>query len=594
MDFYQIAIIVLLFMMLALYAHGKYRYDLVAIGGLLLATFVGLVPFEDAFMGFAHPAVITVIAVLILSRALFKAGIVDVVAGSVAKVGDNLTVQLLVLMLMVTLSSAFINNVGALALMMPVAIKMAREHDRPPSLYLMPLAFGSLLGGMTTLIGTPPNIIIATYRAEALGRAPFGMFAFFPVGGVIAVAGIVVMLIISRFVLPERKGKLSREEMFEIHDYLTQIKVTEKSKIEGKRVAELERATAGDIAVVGHIRDGKRFSNVTGLRALKIDDRLIVRGSAGDVQQLLKKTGLELSESDKLPDETASGEHIDIIEVSVTATSDLIDRTAKSLNLRSRFNVNLLGVARSGGRIRATPGAIRFKPGDVLLLQGEEGALQHVIGHFTLLPLQSRALQLGNLSSLVWPLFVFFLAILLAVFNVLPPQISFMAAVVVLVFSKRITLKETYDAVDWPIVVLLGAMIPIATALETTGTAALLAEGIASIAADGQAAWLLIGLLVLITMLLSNVVNNATAALLMAPIAVGIAQTLGHSIDPYLMSIAVGASAAFLTPIGHQSNTLVMTPAGYRFTDYAKLGLPLSLLVLVLSVPMILWVFPIT
>ncbi len=592
MSFDQIAIIVLLLTMLGLFVHGKFRYDLVALATLLIATFIGLVPYEEAFMGFAHPAVITVIAVLILSRALLNAGIVDVVAGVFAKVGDNVTVQLLVLLLMVTLASAFINNVGALALLMPVAVKMAREHDRPPSLYLMPLAFGSLLGGMTTLIGTPPNIIIATYRSEALGQEPFGMFAFFPVGAMLAVVGMIIMLLISRFVLPERKGKLSREEMFEIHDYLTQVRVTDKSKIEGKRVAEIERATPGDIVVVGHMRDGQRFTNVTGLRALKVDDRLIVRGSAGDVQQLLKKTGLELSESDKLPDETSSGEPVDIVEVAVTATSDLVNRTAKNLNLRSRFGVNLLGVARSGGRIRATPGAIRFKPGDVLLMQGDENALQHVIRQFTLLPLQSRALQLGKLSSLVFPLFIFFLAIVLTVLIILPPQIAFMGAVVALVFSKRLSLKEAYDAIDWPIVVLLGAMIPVAFALETTGTAAVFAEGIVTIAMGDSAAWLVIGLLLLITMLLSNIVNNATAALLMAPIAVGIAQSLSHTIDPYLMAVAIGASAAFLTPIGHQSNTLVMTPAGYRFSDYAKLGLPLSIVVVIVAVPMILWVFP--
>ncbi len=592
METNQILISLLLVLILVFFVHGKFRYDLVAITALLIATFLGLVPYQEAFIGFSHPAVITVAAVLVMSRALMNSGIVDFIARWFNKVGSNLTLQLSILIGAVIIFSAFMNNVGALALLMPVAIRMARKNERPPSLYLMPLAFGSLLGGMLTLIGTPPNIIISTFRSETVAGEPFNMFAFFPVGSMIALVGMLLIIAIGPKIVPHRKGQVSRDELFEISDYLTQISIPEKSKVTDKRVGELEKITEGDIVVIGHIRDGKRFSNVSVYRHLKSDDKIIVRASAADLQELLDASGVTLSETDKLTMDRVSSEGVEISEVSITATSDLVNRTARSLNLRSRFSVNLLGIARSGGRIRSTPGAIRFKPGDVLLLQGPESAIQDVVTTFNLLPLQQRDLRLGKFSRVSVTLSIFIVAILLAVFNILPVQISFMLGAVTMVFAKKISLRELYASIDWPVIVLLGAMIPISTALETTGTANLIANQLLIIGGSFTVPIVLL-ILMTVTMGLSNIINNAAAALLMAPVAIAMASGLEANPDAFLMAIAISASSAFLTPIGHQSNTLVLAPGGYRFSDYTRLGVPLSIMILLVSIPLILWVFPV-
>ncbi len=587
----QVLISVLLFVVLVFFIHGKFRYDLVALTALIAATFLNLVPFETAFTGFSHPAVITVAAVLIMSRALMNSGIVDFIARWFNKVGTNLTLQLIVLVSAVMVASAFMNNVGALALLMPVAIRMARKNERAPSLYLMPLAFGSLLGGMLTLIGTPANIIISTFRSETAAQTPFNMFAFFPVGSIIALLGMGIIIFLAPKIIPHRKGQVSRDELFEISDYLTQIRIPEKSKVTDKRVQELEKITEGDIVVIGHIRDGKRFSNVSPYRHLKVEDKLIVRASAADLQELIDTSGVTLSETHKLTMERITSEGVEIAEVSITATSDFINRTARNLNLRSRFSVNLLGIARSGGRIRSTPGAIRFKAGDILLLQGPESAIQDVVSQFNLLPLQQRDLRLGKFSRVSVALMIFITAILLAVFNVLPVQIAFMFGAVTMVFAKKISLKELYDSIDWPVIVLLGAMIPISTALETTGTAQLIASQLLNLGGAYSIPMLLL-LIMAVTMALSNVINNAAAALLMAPVAIAMATALTVNADPFLMAIAISASSAFLTPIGHQSNTLVLAPGGYQFSDYSRLGIPVSLMILLVSVPLILWIFP--
>ena len=591
MPFDQILIFMVLIVVLILFAWGRWRYDLVAFAALMFVTLVGLVPFDEAFLGFSHPAVITVAAVLLVSRGLMHSGLVDVLVRHLGRLGKREDVHLIVLLVLVTLASAFMNNVGALALFMPVAIRLARKNNRSPSLYLMPLAFGSLLGGMMSLIGTPPNIIISTYRADALEHAPFRMFDFLPVGGVVALSGIVFLLIFKRWLLPERKSPISQDELFEISGYITEIKVPERARYCDRKVREFEHLTTGDIAVIAHIRDGQRFENVSPYRHLRAEDSLIVRASAQDLQAVLEASGFVLSESDKLTTEKLGTEDMLITEVSLTSRSTCLNRTARSLNLRSRYGVNILGVARSGNRLRSAPGGIRLKPGDVLLLQGREDNIGEVIQNFMLLPLMERNLRLGNVSRVITVVLIFASAILLAALSILPVQIAFALAALGMVLGRFVPLREMYQSIDGPVIVLLAAMIPVSQALETTGAAARVALGILAIS-DGFSPVFALILMMTVTMLLSNIVNNAAAVLLTAPIAVSLAIGLNVSLDPFLMAVAIGASSAFMTPIGHQSNTLVLGPGGYRFTDYLRLGVPLSLLILIVASLMIVWVWP--
>ncbi len=587
----QYTVYITLILILALFTWGRLRYDVVAVIALLFLTFIGIVPGEDAFRGFGHPAVITVAAVLIISKALTNAGIADSITRGMARINQRLVIQLATLVAAVTVSSAFMNNIGALALFMPVAIRMARKSNKSPSIYLMPIAFGSLLGGLMTQIGTPPNIIISLYRAEAAAAVPFRMFDFTPVGAVVALAGFLFIIVGGWRLIPCRKGRVSPEDLFEVDKYLTEIHVPEGSKFAGKQLIDLGRATEGDIVVVGHVRNQKKLPFFSPYRFFQEDDNIIIKANAEDLKEFLDITGFELTATKKLSAEDLRSDEINIIEAVVTANSAVEGQTARTLNLRSAYGINLLGISREGARLRARPDQINFRAGDVLLLQGRIEVLNEVMTSLGLLPLVERGLRLGHPRKMLLNLGIFGAALAGTAFGFVPIQVAFMAAAVLMLLFGAIKLRELYVSIDWPIIVLLGAMIPVSEALETTGGAEAIGAAIYSQAADFMP-WATLTILFVITMLLSNVVNNAAAALLMAPIAVSIAAGMGVSADPLLMVVAVSASCAFLTPIGHQSNTLVMGPGGYHFGDYWRMGLPLTLIIVLIAVPLIMLVWP--
>jgi di/tricarboxylate transporter len=587
----QIIIFSILALVLLLFVWGKWRYDLVALFALLLVTILGLVPPEAAFSGFGHPAIITVAAVLIVSKALFNSGIVDYIVRILGRAGDSHLAQLSVLVLAVTVCSGFMNNIGALALFMPVAIRMARKNNRSPSLFLMPLAFGSLLGGLITQVGTPPNIIISIFRAETAVGLPFRMFDFAPVGAGVALAGVLFIVLVGWRLIPHRKGQMSKEDLFEIDDYITEVIVSENSSLDGKRLRDLENATDGDVVVVGHVRNGQKSAAPSPYRTFKEGDTLVIRANAEDLQELLHAAGLKLAESDKFDQEMLSSEEVAVMEATITKNSIMEGRTARNLNLRSLYGVNMLGLSRQGGRLRSKPDTISFRVGDVLLMQGPEQTLQEVLPSLGLLPLVERGLKVGQPQRVFLGIAIFASSIVLAALGVLPIQVAFTAAALVMVVAGFLSLREIYESVDWPVIVLLGAMIPVSTAFETTGGARLISTGILNMSAS-FAPWVTLTLVLVGTMFLSDLVNNAAAAVLMAPVALSIADGLGASADPFLMAVAIGASCAFLTPIGHQSNTLVMGPGGYRFSDYWKMGLPLEIIIVLVAVPLIIITWP--
>ncbi|MDZ4133930.1 MAG: SLC13 family permease [Dethiobacteria bacterium] len=591
METSQIIIFSILALVLLLFVWGKWRYDLVALFALLLVTILGFVPPEAAFSGFGHPAVITVAAVLIVSKALFNSGMVDYIVRILGRAGDSHLAQLSVLVLAVTVCSGFMNNIGALALFMPVAIRMARKNNRSPSLFLMPLAFGSLLGGLITQVGTPPNIIISIFRAETSVGLPFRMFDFAPVGAGVALVGVLFIVIVGWRLIPHRKGQMSKEDLFEIDDYITEVIVSEKSPLDGKRLRDLENATEGDVVVVGHVRNGQKYAAPSPYRTFKEGDTLVIRANAEDLQELLHAAGLKLAESGKFDQEMLSSEEVVVMEATITKNSIMESRTARNLNLRSLYGVNMLGLSRQGGRLRSKPDTIRFRVGDVLLMQGPEQTLQEVLPALGLLPLVERGLKVGQPQRVFLGIAIFASSIALAALGVLPIQVAFTAAALVMVIAGFLSLREIYESVDWPVIVLLGAMIPVSTAFETTGGARLISAGILNISGS-FAPWVTLTLVLVGTMFLSDLVNNAAAAVLMAPVALSIAGGLGASADPFLMAVAIGASCAFLTPIGHQSNTLVMGPGGYRFSDYWKMGLPLEIIIVLVAVPLIIITWP--
>ncbi|SDN05987.1 SLC13 family permease [Vreelandella arcis] len=603
-------VFIVLGLTLAAFMWGRFRYDLVALAALLGSVMLGLVPADEAFLGYGHPAVITVAAVLVLSRGFERSGLVDIIANQVLKVGERLVLQLLALVGTVVVLSGVMNNVGALALLLPVAMRLAREHNTSPSLLLMPLAFGSLLGGLTTLIGTPPNIIISSYRSD-VSDATFSMFSFTPVGIVVALTGLAFIVLVGWRLTPKRSGQASAADMFDTANYLVELKVHDESKAKGLTLQQLRDELDETIPVLAVVRDDNRQAGYAFHGMLQAGDILLLEAGPDELKLLEDKAGLsavaefesddEEAESEAPPEDDSEHdahppvdtEGLQLVEVVVRSDSMMINRSVRQLRLNHQFGLHLVAVARDGTRLKQRLRDIRFQTGDVLLLQGEEGEIAESLAPLGCLPLASRDLNLGQPRKLLLSLLIFAAAIVAMLLDLLPAAVALSTAALVSLLIGVLPLREGYQAIDGPVIVLLGAMIPVGEALETSGGADLIAEALLYWGDDWPVVLTMTGLFIL-SMLLSNVVNNAAAALLMAPIAVSLANGFDVSLDPFLMVVAVSASCAFLTPIGHQSNTLVLGPGGYRFGDYWKLGLPLSIVVLVVSMPMILWVWPLS
>lgn len=575
----QIEILGLLAVALALFASGRLRHDLVALLVLLIAVVLGLVPFDDAFLGFGHPAVITVAAALVVSRAVAATGILDNLAGRLAMGAKHPILLIALLGIPAAVASSVMNNVAALALMMPVAMAVSRSIQASPSLTLMPLSFISMLGGLITLIGTPPNVIIATVRADRLGE-PFGLFDFAPVGIAIAVAGIAFIALIGWRLVPQRiAGDRGGHEG--VQEYLLEARVAEDSPLAGRPLrdttAELDEH---DATLLGLVRGSVTIPSAAQWTQVRPGDTLLIEAAPDDVGGMLEPLGLSLFKPDNEVLEDARGGDLKLMEAVVRPYGVIEGLTPAEVRLRQRYMVNLVGVAREGVRRFRGLKDWRFSPGDVLLLQGEGDRVDDAVSRLGLLPLATRDLGIGPRPGAFVTLGIVLLALAALAFGLAPAAICLAAAAVVLMVSRRIGLREAYDSVDGSVLVLLGAMLPVGEAFDSTGTTRLIADQLVGLSGDLSPLWIL-ALVLVVTMFVSDIVNNAATALLMAPLGIDIAGRLEVSPDPFLMAVAVGASCAFLTPIGHQNNVLVMGPGGYRFSDYWRLGLPLEAIVFI-------------
>ncbi len=587
----QMIIFAVLVGALGLFIWGRWRYDIVAVLALLVVAITGLVPAEDAFAGFGHPAVITVATVLIISQALTNSGAVDTLGKQLSTIQDRPVLLVATLTGMTALCSGFMNNVGALALFMPIALQLCQKANRPASEILMPLSFASLLGGLITLIGTPPNILIATYRQKITGE-PFSMFDFTPVGLGVALVGVTFISLVGWRLLPTSRLTNAKEgTMFDINAYITEVRLPEKSKLVGKALRELEKLGKGDVAILALVRGKRRLLAPGPFELLKLDDLLILEGHSDALKTLVDDTGLEMVGSQTVTAEDLSSERVGMFEAVVSPGSRIEGRSAAALQLHERFGVNLLAISRQGESMRQRISRIIFRVGDVVLLQGEVKTMGETLALLGCLPLAQRNIKLGQRRRVLPASVVFGVGILLTALGLLPAHLAFTGAAVVLVLTNLLSLREAYASIQGPIIVLLGAMIPVGQALETTGATNLIAVQLVAITA-GLPNWAILAILVITAMALSDVINNAATAVIMAPIAASVATTLQYPVDPFLMAVAVGSSCTFLTPIGHQSNTLVMGPGGYAFSDYWRMGLPLGILVVMTTVPLILHFWP--
>ncbi len=609
MNYDQITIIAILLATIVMFLWGRFRHDIVALATLLACIATGLVPSESAFSGFGHPAVITVACVLVLSSALQSTGVVDGLTRIILPKTAGPIVTIAALTGLAAILSGFMNNVGALALLMPVALQIADRLKFPPGKILMPLAFGSILGGMTTLIGTPPNLIVSGFRAEASGTG-FSMFDFTPVGVPVAVAGLVFLVLIGWRLVPHRQQKGSGG--FDAGAYLTEARVPDGSKAAGMTLREIELALSEDAQVVGLIRNERRIPAPSHFRVVRVGDILIIEAEPGALAEALSKLQLKLEEAKIKPDKSGSSDAADqpdrpdgaldplaalqseevvLMELVVRPQAELAGRSAADINLRKLFGINLLAIAREGNRSTARLRSVPIQAGDVLLMQGTPEAISDFAKRFGCVPLAERPLIIPDKRKAMLASAIMLAAVGGAAFNLVPVAVSFAGGVVAIVAAGVLPARRLYDAIDWPVIILLAALIPVAGAMASTGAADVIANGLLTGIASGSGVVALVVIL-LVTMILSDFMNNAATAAVMCPIALGTATHLGVNADPFLMAVAVGASCAFLTPIGHQNNTLILGPGGFRFGDYWLLGVPLEIVVVLVSVPMILLVWP--
>ena len=489
--------------------------------------------------------------------------------------------------------SAFMNNVGAVSLLLPVVIRVSNRGEHPPSRFLMPLAFASLLGGMTTLIGTPPNVIISTSAPNSPGL-PFQMFDFALVGLAITVAGVIFISLVGWRLIPSRQPPLSLGDTLDIENYMTEVRVPEDSRFVGKLLRDIEEFADEQVTIAGLLHRGVVYPAPSSFQIIDGNDVLIIESDPDDLKLFVDQTGFELEGSRDIQSEisqTFGSENVSVVEAIVSPDSPAQGKSARDLRLHAEYGVNLLGVSRQGRRFIRRLSRINFIVGDVLLIQGQEEVIQTALPRLGLLPLAERELRIGQRRRIFFPIAVFAGALLLTSFGILSVQVSFVVAVVVLILTRFVSLQEAYQAVDWPVIILLGAMIPVGAALESTGGAARIAATFSELGVF-LPPWAMLGIILVTTMLLSAVINNAAAVILMAPIGISVAETLGASFDPFLMAVAIGGSSAFLSPIGHQSNTIVMGPGGYQFADYLLMGLPLVVVIVAVAIPAILWAWP--
>ena len=606
----QLLIFAILTATMGLFLWGRFRHDIVALMALMACVLAGLVPGAEAFAGFGHPAVITVACVLVLSQGLQNTGAVDWLARAVLPREAGRVTSMAALMGLGALLSGFMNNVGAMALLMPVAVQLSGRLDMTPGQVLMPLAFGTILGGMTTLIGTPPNLIVSGFRAEA-GLGHFAMFDFAPVGVAVALAGIAFVALLGWRLVPARKA--SGAEGFETGAYMTEVRVPEKSRAIGLTLRQFEaEIDDSESQIVGLVRNEVRMMAPHGGRRIRAGDILVLEADVDALAKALAAFGIKLEEqgSSSEKDEAAEvaqgkgaatdaaekedskrDEDIVLRELAVLPGSSLVGRSASELRLRTRYGLNLLAVSREGQPPRARLRTLKLKSGDLLLMQGPVEVMADFINDTGCVPLGERDLRIPDKRMAIIAGVIMLGAVGIVTAGLLPAAAAFMLGVIASMLLRTVPPRQVYTAIDWPVIVLLAALIPVAGAMQTTGAADVMARFLVETIAQGNAIAALAVVLV-VTMFLSDVMNNAATAAVLCPIAIGIAAALGVNPDSFLMAVAIGASCAFLTPIGHQNNTLILGPGGFGFGDYWRLGLPLEVIVVVVSIPLLLLVWP--
>lgn len=570
-----------------LFVWGKLRYDLVAVLGLVVGVLIGVIPEKQMFSGFSNDLIWIIASVLVLSAAIARSGMIERAFTPIMSRLGHPRLQIPVFAGAVMLLSMVTKNIGALAIMMPMAMQTARKTGTPVSRLLMPMSFASLLGGLVTLVGTSPNLIVSGVRQSILGQ-PYQFFDFAPVGLGICVAGF-AFLFLSQFVFRiDRTPPPSVEEALESVRFVTELSIPDDSEWIGKPFAELDALGTPEVDVVSIVGAPKKGKPAAGYK-LQGGDHVICEGEEAALEKFAATAALGLvGERHRAEDEAA--DEVKVIEGVIAQQSKLVGKTPAGARIHEQYGVSLLAVSREGANLNTELRATSLKAGDVVIFKAGEGAIAEAFADLHVLPLSERSLALGVKRFGFAPLTALAAAVFAIGMGWAPPHVALAAAAVLVLLLRVMSMAEAYQSVDGPLLVLLAALIPISEAIDKTGGAALIATPLAHVLGP-LPPYLAVATLILVGMAVTPFLNNAATVLIVAPIAAAVAKNLGANPDAYLMAVAIGAGCDFLTPIGHQCNTLVMGPGGYRFGDYWKLGLPLSVIVVLVATPIIVMVW---
>ena len=567
---------------LILFATEKLRVDVVALLVLISVGVLGLIPAKELFSGFSNSAVITVWAVYMVSGGLFKTGVANAMGTAILKIAGNTESRLIAtIMLTVGVLSAFMNNVGATAMLLPAVVGISRVTKVAVSKLLIPLAFASLLGGAMTLIGTPANILATGILAER-GLPTFGFFEFAPMGIVVLVTGVLYMVLIGRRLLPVREGALGREEVYNIRDYVTEVRVSPESSLIGKTLLESRLGQDFDLTVLALQRENGKQPRLRRDIVIQIGDLLVVESSASDLMAARQSLGLTVEAERNFDLGSLERGDVQLIEATLAPRSHIVGRSLRDVRFRDRYGFTALAISRQGEVITQRLRDVPLKFGDSLLLQGPPRRvkqLQEGENFLVLEPIETEQFRRNKAPIAVAALV---LAIGLAIFAGMAISLAMVIAAVIMILAGALRIEEAYESVDWRTVFLVAGMLPLGLAMELTGTARLLADVILGVFGPFGALATLAGIY-LLAALITQPMSNAAAIVLIVPIALDTAAGMGANYKTFTMAVVIGAATSFLSPVGHKANVLVFGPGGYKFTDYARVGAILTVLLLIVS-----------
>ncbi len=559
--------------------------EIVALLALLALTLSRILTTQEAFLGFGDPALITIACVFVLSAGLVRTGVVDFVGRKIEGfAGKNYIFLLTLSMLVVVIISAFINNVAATAVMLPVVLGIAARSQLHPGKFLMPIAFGSMLGGTCTAIGTSTNVVMSAYLVRN-GMNPFGFFEFTPVGLIIAAVGILYMITIGHRTLPSR-GDVSLPETYQLREYISEIVVLSGSPLIGKTIMESRFSEKLDLSIVSLIRDDKRYFVLQPGLSFQEGDLLIVEGSISNILKVKDTYGIEIKPDFKLTSRELENEGVQLAEVLLSPTSELIGRSLKETQFRQKYNLIVLAIHRGGYSIREQISQISLEFGDILLVQGRKEDVDELklyrdfvmLQDLPVLPFRKRRARMAIL--------IFIGVIVASAFQSVPIVIAVLIGALLMVLSGCLSVGDAYHSIHWPAILLVGAMTALGLAMQKTG----LATQIGSLIVywiGGLGPTVLLAAFFLLTVLMTQPMSNAAASLLVAPIALSTATTLHLNPRAFIMTVALAASASFITPL-EPACALVYSPGKYKFVDFPKCGVVLTILVMaavLLAVP---------